>query len=74
MMLLEAEKAIQDALKEKYGDRAYLGESSLIDAVKPAIPAPTTITSTITSLQCNIRLLQEQGQSMQSILHNLPFF
>ena len=41
MMLLEAEKAIQDALKEKYGDRAYLGESSLIDAVKAKLDDPS---------------------------------
>ena len=41
MMLLEAEKAIQDALKEKYGDSAYLGESSLIDAVKAKLEDPS---------------------------------
>ena len=34
MMLLEAEKAVYDALREKYGEKAYLGSSSLMDAVK----------------------------------------
>jgi len=33
MMLLEAEKAIQDALVSKYGDNAYLGQGSLVEAV-----------------------------------------
>lgn len=34
MLLLEAEKAVRDALIKKYGDKAYLGSSSLISAVK----------------------------------------
>lgn len=34
MMLLEAEKAVHDALVEKFGPNAYLGSSSLMDAVK----------------------------------------
>ena len=33
MMLLEMEKAVQDALIEKFGDKAELGSSSLRDAV-----------------------------------------
>lgn len=41
MMLLEAEKAIQDALVEKYGDKAYLGERSLISAVKAKLDDPS---------------------------------
>ena len=41
MMLLEAEKAIHDALIEKYGDKAYLGSSSLIDAVKAKLADPS---------------------------------
>ena len=41
MMLLEAEKAIHDALVEKYGDTAYLGSSSLIDAVKAKLADPS---------------------------------
>ena len=41
MMLLEAEKAIQDALIEKFGDKAYLGSSSLIDAVKEKLADPS---------------------------------
>ena len=41
MMLLEAEKAIHDALVEKYGDKAYLGSSSLMDAVKAKLADPS---------------------------------
>ena len=41
MMLLEAEKAIRDALVEKYGDNAYLGSSSLVNAVKEKLADPS---------------------------------
>lgn len=41
MMLLEAEKAIQDALVEKFGDSAYLGSSSLMAAVKAKLEDPS---------------------------------
>lgn len=41
MLLLEAEKAIQDALIEKYGDKAYLGSSSLINAIKEKLEDPS---------------------------------
>ncbi len=41
MMLLEAEKAIHDALIEKFGDKAYLGSSSLMDAVKAKLSDPS---------------------------------
>jgi len=34
MMLIEMEKAIQEALVAKYGDQAYLGSNSLTNAVK----------------------------------------
>ncbi len=39
-MLMEAEKAVRDALAEKYGDRADYGESSLADAVRQQIHSP----------------------------------
>ena len=41
MMLLEAEKAVYDALREKYGEKAYLGSSSLMDAVKAKLADPS---------------------------------
>lgn len=41
MMLIEMEKAIQEALLEKYGDHAYLGSNSLTDAVKEKLADPT---------------------------------
>ncbi len=41
MMLLEAEKAIQDALIAKYGESAYLGSSSLMAAVKAKLDDPS---------------------------------
>ncbi len=41
MMLLEAEKAIRDALIEKYGDKADLGSASLIQAVKDKLDDPS---------------------------------
>lgn len=39
-MLMEAEKAVRDALAEKYGDKADYGESSLADAVRQQIHSP----------------------------------
>lgn len=39
-MLMEAEKAVRDALAEKYGDSADYGESSLADAVRQQIHSP----------------------------------
>ena len=41
MMLLEAEKAVYDALREKYGEKAYLGSDSLMDAVKAKLADPS---------------------------------
>lgn len=41
MMLIEAEKAIHDALIEKFGDHAYLGSGSLLDAVREKLNDPT---------------------------------
>lgn len=41
MMLIEMEKAIQEALLEKYGDQAYLGSNSLTDAVKAKLADPS---------------------------------
>ena len=41
MMLIEAEKAIYDALIAKYGDKAYTGKASLIDAIKDKLDDPT---------------------------------
>lgn len=40
MMLIEAEKAIYDALIRKFGDQAYLGSGSLMDAVKEKLADP----------------------------------
>lgn len=42
MMLLEMEKAIQDALLARFGDKAELGSSSLIDVVKSRLADPAT--------------------------------
>lgn len=42
MMLLEMEKAIQEALVAKFGDKAQLGSTSLIDAVKVKLADPGT--------------------------------
>lgn len=42
MMLLEMEKAVQEALIAKFGDKAQLGSSSLIDAVKAKLADPGT--------------------------------
>jgi hypothetical protein len=39
-MLMEAEKAVRDALAAKYGDKADYGEASLADAVKAQIHSP----------------------------------
>ena len=39
-MLMEAEKAVRDALAAKYGDKADYGESSLADAVRQQIHSP----------------------------------
>jgi len=39
-MLMEAEKAVRDALAEKFGDKADYGEASLADAVKAQIHSP----------------------------------
>lgn len=39
-MLMEAEKAVRDALREKFGDKADYGESSLQDAVQKQINSP----------------------------------
>lgn len=39
-MLMEAEKAIRDALAEKFGDKADYGDASLADAVKEQIHSP----------------------------------
>ena len=39
-MLMEAEKAVRDALTEKFGDKADYGESSLADAVRQQIHSP----------------------------------
>ena len=39
-MLMEAEKAIRDALKEKFGDNADYGDASLADVVKTQIHSP----------------------------------
>ena len=41
MMLIEAEKAIQDALIEKYGDKADLGSASLITAIIEKLNDPS---------------------------------
>ncbi len=41
MMLIEAEKAVRDALIEKYGDKAKLGKGSLLDAVQDKLNDPT---------------------------------
>lgn len=41
MLLLEMEKAISDALVEKYGDDAYLGSGSLIGAVRNRLADPS---------------------------------
>lgn len=41
MMLIEAEKAIHDALIEKFGDAADLGSGSLLDAVLEKLNDPT---------------------------------
>lgn len=41
MMLIEAEKAIRDALVEKYGDKAKLGAESLYDAVRDRLNDPS---------------------------------
>ena len=42
MMLLEMEQAIQQALVAKFGDKAQLGSSSLLDAVKAKLDDPGT--------------------------------
>ena len=39
-MLMEAEKAIRDALAQKFGDKADYGDASLADAVKDQIHSP----------------------------------
>lgn len=39
-MLMEAEKAVRDALAAKYGDKADYGESSLADAVRQQVHSP----------------------------------
>lgn len=39
-MLMEAEKAVRDALAKKFGDKADYGESSLADAVRQQIHSP----------------------------------
>lgn len=39
-MLMEAEKAVRDALADKFGDKADYGESSLADAVRQQIHSP----------------------------------
>lgn len=39
-MLMEAEKAVRDALAAKYGDKADYGEASLADAVRQQIHSP----------------------------------
>ena len=39
-MLMEAEKAVRDALAAKYGDQADYGEASLADAVRQQIHSP----------------------------------
>ena len=41
MMLIEAEKAIRDALTEKFGDKADLGSGSLRDAIKEKLDDPS---------------------------------
>lgn len=41
MMLIEAEKAVRDALIEKYGDKAKLGSTSLLSAVRDKLNDPT---------------------------------
>lgn len=41
MMLIEAEKAVRDALIEKYGESADLGSASLLDAVKQKLNDPS---------------------------------
>lgn len=41
MMLLETEQAITGALIEKYGEKAYLGSDSLVDAVKAKLSDPS---------------------------------
>ena len=41
MMLIEAEKAVRDALIEKYGDKAKLGSASLLSAVRDKLNDPT---------------------------------
>mgnify|MGYP002624189550 CR=1 FL=1 len=41
MMLLEMEKAISDALREKFGDAAYLGSGSLMSAVNAKLNDPS---------------------------------
>ena len=41
MMLIEAEKAIHDALIEKFGDAADLGSGSLLDAILEKLNDPT---------------------------------
>ena len=40
MMLIEAEKAIYDALIRKFGEKAYTGSGSLMDAVKEKLADP----------------------------------
>ena len=42
-MLMEAEKAIRDALAKKYGDSADYGDESLADAVKAVLPDAVVI-------------------------------
>ncbi|ERL25323.1 hypothetical protein [Mitsuokella sp. oral taxon 131] len=41
MMLIEAEKAIRDALEQNYGDNAELGGESLLTSVKNKLDDPT---------------------------------
>lgn len=41
MMLIESEKAVRDALIDKFGDKAKLGSGSLLDAVREKLNDPT---------------------------------
>lgn len=69
MMLIEAEKAIYDALIAKYGDKAYTGTASLIDAIKEKLNDPTINWSAMidfTSLGDDYSNVEELRQAIEA--------
>ena len=64
-MLMEAEKAVRDALAAKYGDKADYGEASLADAVRQQIHSPVhnweyiLETTTLGDDYASVEILQE---------------